>query len=174
MKKILLLTIIGICSSCVLNTKNVKIVDNIRSEPNQIQVNLPEKSGFVNDFENIFTASQKNELKTITDNYENEYGREFYIITTGENYGYEDYDELMGEFILTWEIGKKGGGNGVVILLSKKNRKFVITAGLEAEKFITHEKINEVVGSKVIPKLKENDFFGGTKNAVEAIIKIWE
>ena len=58
--------------------------------------------------------------------------------------------------------------------MSKKNRKFAITAGLEAQKYLSDQKINEVIGVKVIPKLKENDFFGGTKKAVEELIKLWK
>ena len=167
--------LIGICSSCEFKFQADKISDNkIVSVPKYITNVFPEKNGFVNDFENIFNDKQKTELKTIVDNYENKFGREIYIVTTSETYGFENYDALLSEFFQRWEIGKMPEQNGTLILLSKENRKFAISAGLEAQKYITDEKINDIIGRKVIPKLKENNFFGGTKIAVDEIIKMWE
>ena len=175
MKKILLLIIIGIFSSCEFKIQSGKIADNImKNETSENQTKFPEKNGFVNDFENVFTSEQFTFLKKIVNDYENKFGREIYVITTANTYGFENYDELMSAFFQNWNVGKLPEQNGLIILMSKENRKFAITAGLEAQNYLTDDKINEVIGKNVIPKLKKNDFYAGTKSAVEEMIKMWK
>jgi len=175
MKKILLLITIGIFSSCEFKVQSGKIADNsLKKESSEIQIKFPEKNGFVNDFENVFTSEQINILEKTVNDYENKLGREIYIITTANTYGFENYDKLMSAFFQNWNVGKLPEQNGLIILMSKENRKFAITAGLEAQNYLTDEKINEVIGMNIIPKLKKNDFYAGTKSAVEEMIKMWK
>ena len=175
MEKILLLIIIVIFTSCEFKVHSGKISDNNTSnEKIAFKNTFPEKNGFVNDFEKIFNSEQISGIQSLVNNYEKKFGREIYVITTSETYGYNNYDGLMSAFFQKWNVGKLPEQNGLVILLSKSNRKFAITAGLQAQESITDENINKVIGENVIPKLKENDFFGGTKKAVEEIIEIWK
>lgn len=175
MKKFLLITLIVISASCEFKVRSGKVEDSNTSNENiAFENKFPEKNGFINDFEKIFDTGQLEELQSLVNNYEKKFGREIYVITTSETYGYNNYDELMNAFFQKWNVGKLPEQNGLVILLSKSNRKFAITAGLKAQESITDEKINKVIGMNVIPKLKKNAFFDGTKKAVEEIIQIWE
>ena len=130
----------------------------MKNETSENQTKFPEKNGFVNDFENVFTSEQFTFLKKIVNDYENKFGREIYVITTANTYGFENYDELMSAFFQNWNVGKLPEQNGLIILMSKENRKFAITAGLEAQNYLTDDKINEVIGKNVIPKLKKKRF----------------
>ena len=175
MNKILLIILIGTFLNYDLKIDG----GNITSESSagntvQKEKKFPDKNGFINDFENIFTQEQGKILREIVDDYETKFGREIYIISTSVTYGYINYDELMSAFFQKCEVGKLPEQNGLIILMSKQNRKFAITAGLEAQKYLTDEKINDVIGMKVIPKLKANDLFAGTKNALDEIIKLWK
>jgi uncharacterized protein len=80
----------------------------------------------------------------------------------------------MAEFFAQWKISELSNDSKVVILLSKKNRKFSISQGTEIQKHLSDKKLNEIVENKVIPELKNNEFFNGTKNAVEELIKVWK
>ncbi|WP_458626471.1 TPM domain-containing protein [Winogradskyella sp. PC D3.3] len=171
MRKILLLIIIGTIFSCDITVHKDK---SIIPKTNKSTNNLPEKIGLLNDFEKVFTNSQKTELKTIVENYKLNNSRNIYIITTSETFGYKDYDFLMAEFFAQWKISELSNDSKVVILLSKKNRKFAISQGTEIQKHLSNEKLNEIVENKVIPELKNNEFFNGTKNAVEELIKVWK
>ena len=175
MKKTLLLIIIGIFANCDFKVKSGKIANNnFRNNVIESQNKFPKKNGFVSDFENIFTSEQLSIFEKTINEYENKFGREIYVITTANTYGFENYEQLMNAFFQNWNVGKLPEKNGVIILLSKENRKFAITAGLNAQKFLTDKKLNEVIGINVIPKLKENNFYSGTKSAVEEIIKLWK
>lgn len=170
MKKIKFIILVLIISFQVSAQKSDKEItkNNIQNE-----IKFPVKGGFVNDFEKIFTNQQKSDLKTIVENYKKNSGREIYIITTSEMYGFDNLDALIDAFIQKWDIWKLPKKNWLIIFLSKKNRELKINAGFEASKYITDKKINEVIGTKVISKLRENNFFGGIKNAVDELIIIW-
>jgi uncharacterized membrane protein YgcG len=101
----------------------------------------------------VFTSEQIIFLEKSVNNQEKEFGREIYVITTANTYRFENYDELMSAFFQNWNVGKLPEQNGLIILMRKENRKFAITAGLEAQNHLTDEKINEVIGVNVIPKL---------------------
>jgi hypothetical protein len=66
MRKILLLIIIGTILSCDITVHKDK---SIIPKTNKNTNNLPKKIGLLNDFEKVFTNSQKTELKTIIENY---------------------------------------------------------------------------------------------------------
>lgn len=95
MRKILLLIIIGTIFSCDITVHKDK---SIIPEINKNTHNLPEKIGLFNDFEKVFTNSQKTELKTIVENYKRNNSRNIYIITSSETFGYKHYDFLTAEF----------------------------------------------------------------------------
>ena len=125
------------------------------------------------DYENIFKEKERQELLEIITDYESKTTREIYIVTTDNLYGYEDYDTFMTDLFIHWQIGKLPEANGALILISKSNRKFAIRSGKEAEEKITDEMINQIVGEKVIPHLKEDNFFKGTISATKELIKLW-
>lgn len=72
------------------------------------------------------------------------------------------------ELAKTYPVGMKGVNNGVMILLSKNDRKFQILAGNGLEWNLTDDECQRIV-DRAIPFFKEGDFFGGLNKVLELI-----
>lgn len=80
---------------------------------------FPEKIGSVNDFENIFTEKQKEELTQIIIDFEKQTSNEIAIITLTEIHPtYEDFDKYCLDLSNYYGVGKKEKDNGLVIVFS--------------------------------------------------------
>lgn len=78
---------------------------------------FPEKIGVVNDFENIFTEQQKDELSKIIIDFEKQTSNEIAIVTLKEIHPtYEDFDKYCFDLSNYYGVGKKEKDNGLVII----------------------------------------------------------
>lgn len=135
---------------------------------------FPEKIGSVNDFENIFTEKQKEELTQIIIDFEKQTSNEIAIITLKEIHPtYEDFDKYCLDLSNYYGVGKKEKDNGLVIVFSTELRKIRINTGTQTENILTNEICKEEV-DKIIPEFKKGNYFEGVKNCLLNLIHNWK
>jgi len=121
--------------------------------------------GFVNDFENIFTPDQKTYLEQLLSDYEKKTSIEFCLVTLAEYEPNSNYDVNLAN---KWGVGKEGLDNGLMIILSKTNRKFSIRTGYGLESFLPDGRLKGFT-NKIFPNtLSKGDFFTGMKELIIA------
>ena len=135
------------------------------------ETSIPEhtKNFYVNDFGNIFTESQVNEMmdRAVKLAYK-ENGIQV-VVTTIESLNgstIEDYANLMYN---KYGIGKDD--KGILILLSKKERKIRVEVGYNLESYMTDSKAGKMIQDYAISFLKNNQFDLGLMSLQKAMVE---
>ena len=135
---------------------------NIESKPN------PPRA--VNDFAHLLEPFQAQALEQKLDAYNDSTSSAIVIITVPNLDGY-DIAEVSLKYLRDWGIGAKGKNNGVVIMVSKAEHKARIETGYGMEGVLPDILAKQIIDERMIPFFKNNDYYGGFNNAVDAIIK---
>lgn len=126
----------------------------------------------VNDFANLMSDKQVATLENKLERYNDTTGTQICVVTVKSLNGTtsDDFAQKLGE---KWGVGHKEN-NGVVILVKPKTSDELgdvsIQVGYGMEPYIT-DAANYVIRTKeMIPAFKQNDYYTGINNAVDAII----
>jgi uncharacterized protein len=154
MKKLLLIFLL-------LLAKHV-VAQKIFDKPN------PPKA--VNDFGNFLEPFQRESLEKKIRDYNDSTSSAIVIVTVPDLQGY-DVADLALKYLRDWGIGTKDKNNGVLILVSKAERNARIETGYGMEGVLPDITCREIIDNRMIPYFKENDFYRGFDNTVDAIIQ---
>jgi Beta-propeller domains of methanol dehydrogenase type len=127
----------------------------------------------VNDFAGIFSASQKDDLEKMLLAYNDSTSTQIYVVTLNDLQGYaaSDYAFRLGE---KWGVGQKEKNNGAVILIKPKvgnsRGDVFIAVGYGLEEKLNDARIGRIIDNYMLPYFRENDYYGGTRDAVLAMI----
>ena len=134
---------------------------------------FPKQTGFVNDFENIFTKEQKVQLTKFLTYYEETSFREIAVITLDsipENVEFEQYAIRMSD---NWNVGKNNDGNGLSVVLSKSLRKIRISTTEKTRYYLTDEFCKKVIDENMIPEFKNGNYYDGLLLGLNELIRKW-
>ena len=154
MKKLLLIFLL-------LFAKHV-VAQKIFDKPNPPQA--------VNDFGNFLEPFQREALEKKIRDYNDSTSSAIVIVTVPDLQGY-DIAELALKYLRGWGIGTKDKNNGVLILVSKAEHKARIETGYGMEGVLPDITAKHIIDDQMIPYFKENDYYRGFDNAVDAIIQ---
>ncbi|HUZ61503.1 MAG TPA: TPM domain-containing protein [Hanamia sp.] len=124
----------------------------------------------VNDFANMLAPFQVQALEQKLDAYNDSTSSAIVIITVPDLQGY-DVAQVALKYLRDWGIGVKGKDNGVVILVSKADRKVNIQTGYGMEGVLPDILCSQIINERMTPFFKNNDYYAGFNNAVDAIIQ---
>ena len=123
----------------------------------------------VNDFGNFLEPFQKEALEKKVRDYNDSTSSAIVVITVPDLQGY-DIAELSLKYLRELGIGTKEKNNGVLILVSKAERKARIETGLGMEGVLPDILAKQIIDDRMVPYFKENDYYRGFDNAIDAII----
>ncbi len=130
----------------------------------------------VNDFANILNENQKAQLEDSLVQFARATSTQIVVVTVSDLEGNEpgDYAFKIGE---KWGVGQKGEDNGLVVLVkpkqgNSKGQVFIAT-GYGLEGVLPDAVLNStVVDNEMIPRFKENDYYGGISSGIKVIMDI--
>jgi uncharacterized protein len=136
----------------------------------------PDPPRLVNDFANVLSATENSQLENELVQFANATSTQIVVVTVPDLEGNDpgDYAFQLGE---KWGVGQKGNDNGVVVLVkpkqgNSKGQVFIAT-GYGLEGVLPDAVVNStVVDYEMIPRFKENDYYGGISNGVKVIMDI--
>lgn len=136
----------------------------------------PNPPRLVNDFAGVFSDSEQNRLEGALSQFARETSTQIVVVTVSDLEGYDkaDYAQRLGE---AWSVGQKGKDNGLVILLKPKTRdsrgEIYIATGYGLEAVLPDALLNRtIVEAEMIPRFKQEDYFGGIAAGVNVIMDI--
>ncbi len=131
--------------------------------------NPGQPTGFVSDFAQLFSPSERALLETKLSNFEKQTSNEIAVVTinslegdTVENYAVELFD--------AWNIGKEGKDNGILILVAKEDREMRIEVGYGLEPELTDIEASHLIQNVLVPAFQEGNYFEGVNEASDLII----
>lgn len=130
----------------------------------------PQPPMAVNDFGNFLAPFQKQALEEKIRAYNDSTSSAIVIVTIPDLQGY-DIAEVALKYLREWGIGAKEKNNGVLILVSKAERKARIETGYGMEGVLPDILAKQIIDQTMIPFFKENDYYQGFDNAVDAVIQ---
>jgi len=134
------------------------------------QENYERLTEIVTDNANIFTQPQLEELRTKLYQFESETTNQLVILTI-EELGNETIEQYALEVFNQNKLGQEGKDNGILILFSELDREVRIEVGYGLEPYITDAVASRIIRNTMIPRFKEEDYFGGLDMATDQIIE---
>jgi uncharacterized protein len=132
-------------------------------------LDVPPLKGYVNDYAGMISPAAKAKIETELRNFEQSDSTQVFILTIPSLQGepLEDYSIKVAE---QWKAGLKGKDNGVILLVSKGDRKMRIEVGRGLEGRLTDLTAGQIVDLVIKPRFSRGDFDGGFVAAASAII----
>jgi uncharacterized protein len=132
------------------------------------EVTYPDYIGYVNDFAGILDSGTIDKITSIATEVNNKTTAEIAVATVNNLQGVT-IEEYAVKLFEKWGIGKKGKNNGVLLLISKEDRKLRIEVGYGLEGAITDLESGRIINNIIVPQFKAGDYNTGVYNGVVAI-----
>ncbi len=130
----------------------------------------------VNDFANILSEAERIQLEDTLVRFNNATSTQIVVVTVPDLEGYDpaDFAFKLGE---KWGVGQKDKDNGLVILIKPKSGnskgQVFIATGYGLEGVLPDAVLNStVIDYEMIPRFRENNYFGGISSGVRVIMEI--
>lgn len=138
-------------------------------------VPVPPLQTRVTDQAGMLTAAQRATLENVLKDYESRTGSQIAVLLVNktepeaiEQYGIRVFD--------TWQLGRKGVDDGVLLLVAKDNppalRRLRIEAGRGVQGSLTDAQSKRILQDVIAPHFRQNDFYGGLAAGVSAITSL--
>ncbi|MFU2211007.1 TPM domain-containing protein [Solidesulfovibrio sp. C21] len=131
---------------------------------------VPKLTGRVNDYANLLSPQTKAKLNAELAGFERTDSTQVVVLTIPslEDESLEEYSIKVAE---AWGIGQKGKDNGVLLLVSKGDRKVRIEVGYGLEGKLTDALSGRIIAYAIVPQFKTGNFDAGIMDGVSAIMQ---
>ncbi|MDJ0598297.1 MAG: TPM domain-containing protein [Crocosphaera sp.] len=163
LKQILLISFI--CLTIFFNP-----LPSLAITPQEVPNPKIESGRWVSDVAEILSPTTENQLNKIIDRLETLNGSEMAIVTVSETSGVSSPKAFATELFNDWGIGKKAENNGVLLLISVKDRRVEIETGYGLQEILPDVKVQEIIDTTILPKFKEGNFDLGTVEGTKRIV----
>ena len=130
---------------------------------------VPALSGRVNDYGAMISAPVRAELEARLQQFETAESTQIVILTVPSLQG-EPIENFSIRVADTWKIGHKRADNGVLLIVSRADRKTRIEVGYGLEGRLTDLLSGRIVQDEITPAFKAGQFDAGFTKGVSSII----
>lgn len=130
---------------------------------------IPYLSARVNDYAGVLSSQTVSDVENLLKEHERKTSNQVAVLTVAslEGYSVEDFSMKVVE---TWKLGQKEKDNGVLLLISRDDRKLRIEVGNGLEGVLTDARSSQIIRHEIVPKFKNGDYDGGVRAGVSAIL----
>ena len=133
--------------------------------------NIPQPTGWVNDFANVIDKVNADKLSSLIEEVEQKTSTEIAVVAVNSIAPYDE-KEYARVLFDSWRPGKKGKDNGVLVLLAVKERRWRIETGYGVEGILPDGLCGEIGRNYMVPFFKEGKFGEGLYQGICAIANI--
>ncbi|MBU3911192.1 MAG: TPM domain-containing protein [Candidatus Omnitrophica bacterium] len=133
--------------------------------------NLPDYTGYVNDYANILSYETKSTLSALMNNLEQKTTAQVAIVTIDTTKPL-DIETYAVELFEKWGIGQKGKDNGVLLVIAMKDKTMRIEVGYGLEGAIPDALAKIIIEDYIVPSFKNSDFNTGILKGAVGIAKL--
>ena len=135
---------------------------------------LNKEQHVVVDQSNLFTSLERDSLTFKIIVFEENTTNEIGILTVDSIPAHTNIQNYSTEVANSWGIGKKEKDNGLLITISKFDRKVAISTGLGTEKTISDYECKVIIDSIMIPQFKNENYYEGVNKTLDSLIILWD
>ena len=130
---------------------------------------IPQPTGFVNDYANVLDAGQHGQLEALLTALEQNTTAEVAVVTVDN---VTDIATYSVDLFQAWGIGKQSNDNGVLILYSKQANKIRVTTGYGVEGILPDGKVGRILDDYYVPMRDANRTSDGIVAATVQIANV--
>ena len=137
------------------------------------QVPVPALTGHVTDQTGTLTAEQTASLEQTLTAFEASKGSQLAVLMVASTApeAIEQYALRVAE---QWKLGRKKVDDGAILVVAKDDRAMRIEVGYGLEGALTDLTSKRIISETILPRFKNQDFYGGISAGVGQIIRVVE
>jgi len=134
------------------------------------QQDIPIVHQRVNDETGTLSPAEVSTLESSLAQFEKETSNQIVVLIVPSTQGdsFEDYSLRVAE---KNKLGKKGRDNGVLLFIAKEDHNLRIEVGYGLEGSLPDAVSGQIIRRVIVPKFKQDDYFGGIQSGLEAIMQ---
>ena len=132
-------------------------------------LNVPKLQGYVNDYAHMISGSTRAKLEEELKSFEQSDSIQIVILTIPSLEG-ESPENYSIKVVEAWKLGKARKDNGILLLVSKDDRKMRIEVGRGLEGRLTDLMAGRIIDLAIKPWFKRGNFDGGFAAGVASLI----
>lgn len=134
---------------------------------------VPPLAARVTDQAGALDPAQRESLERKLAAFESAHGSQIAILVVRSTQGepIEDFAHRVGE---AWKVGRKGVGDGVLIVLARDDRRVRIDVARALEGAIPDLAARRVIREQMAPRFQSGDFAGGLESGLDALFRMIE
>lgn len=129
----------------------------------------PVPQRLVNDYASVLTDEQREALENKLTRLDDSTFTQITVVIVPSLDGL-DVADAATELGRSWGIGNKKNNSGVILLISKKDRKLNISPGYGLEGSLTDVEASHIIQDVIVPNFKGEDYYRGIDEGTDAII----
>ncbi len=141
----------------------------------QMLVQRPDPPKLVNDLSGILSTDQVARLEQKLVAFDDTTSTQIAVLIVSDLQGY-DRSEFAYKVASEWGIGVEGKDNGVLVLVRPKTEQVsgtvFIAPGYGLEGIIPDIVCAEIIDREMIPRFRENDYYGGIDKATDVLMSL--
>lgn len=130
----------------------------------------PTSNFYVNDYANILSEETENEIQSMSVQLSNTDGTQMVVVTVEDLEGLS-VEEYANQLFNKFGIGEADSDNGLLILVSRDDRKIRVEVGYGLEGVINDGKAGRYLDAYAVPYLKNDEWDKGIFNVYNALYK---
>ena len=127
---------------------------------NLFAAKIPALKGYVNDYANVVSQRDEQEITDYLSSLENTTGIQIAVLTMPSLDG-EDISSFSIRVCDEWKLGQADKDNGALLLLAMEERDIRIEVGYGLEGKLTDAKCGLIIRNVIIPEFQEGDYSSG-------------
>jgi len=128
----------------------------------------------VYDTAELFSKTERDSLAYKIILFEQQTTHQTAILTIDSIPKHMDIMEFGKEVANSWGIGTKEKDNGLLITISKYDRKIAINTGIGTEKTISDYESKIIIDSVMVPQFGKTQYYKGVDKALDTIFALWD
>jgi uncharacterized protein len=135
-------------------------------------MNWPQPVGRVNDFAHVLSQKELLQVKTFLDEFYSKRGIDIVVVILPHLIANNTIEEDAVILFEKWGIGDRERDDGILLLLSLKERRVRIETGYGAEALISDAVAGRIIREVIVPELKKEDFGKAIYKGAHAIVEL--
>jgi uncharacterized protein len=134
---------------------------------------VPYLTGRVVDNAEILSPASRTKLAEDLKAHEDRTTNQVAVLTVKSLEG-DSVEDFATRVFESWKLGQKGKDNGVLVIVAPTDRRMRIEVGYGLEGTLTDAAAARIIRDRMTPRFKANDFDGGVRDGVAAILSTLE
>ncbi|MBW8723498.1 MAG: YgcG family protein [Polaromonas sp.] len=135
------------------------------------QVPVPALTGRIVDQTSSLSAQQQAALDQTLAAFEARKGAQLAVLIVPST-APEDIEQFSIRVAEKWKLGRKKVDDGAILVVAKDDRALRIEVGYGLEGVLTDVTSNRIISEVILPRFKEQDFYGGIAAGVDQMVRV--